>query len=33
MGSSRSATIVIAYMMKYKGYTLKNALEYVKKIQ
>ena len=30
MGSSRSATIIIAYLIKYKNYTLRDALSYVK---
>ena len=30
MGSSRSATIIIAYLMKYHNYKLDDALVYVK---
>tara|TARA_B100001093_G_scaffold106204_1_gene98526 strand:- start:79 stop:678 length:600 start_codon:yes stop_codon:yes gene_type:complete len=30
MGSSRSATIIIAYLMKYHGYNLRDGLNFVK---
>lgn len=30
MGSSRSATIIIAYLMKYKGYGYRDALNFIK---
>ena len=30
MGSSRSATIIIAYLMKYHNYNLRDALNFVK---
>ena len=32
-GDSRSPTIVIAFLMKFKGMTLKDALEHVRKIK
>ena len=30
MGSSRSATIVIAYLIKYQNYRVRDAINYVK---
>ena len=30
MGSSRSATVLIAYMMKYKGYSRRDSLNYLR---
>ena len=30
MGSSRSATIIIAYLMRYKGYGYRDALNFIK---
>jgi dual specificity phosphatase 12 len=33
MGSSRSATILLAYLIKYENYTLKKSLEYIKELR
>ena len=30
MGSSRSATIIIAYLIKYRGYRCRDALNFLK---
>ena len=30
IGVNRSPTVVLAYLMKYEGYTLKSAVEHVK---
>jgi len=30
VGVNRSPTVVLAYLMKYEGYTLKSAVEHVK---
>jgi len=33
MGSSRSATIILAYLIKYKKYSPEKSLEYIKKLR